>query len=176
MEKVRVADVSRTTAAAVKRPLTDALGTTDVALNQYELAPGDAFAPAYHAHERQEEVFYVFEGTATFETEAGDVTVGPGEVVRFPPGEFKRGWNRGEERVVALALGAPIESGTVTKLRDCPTCRERTAHRLESLGDEAGTRVAVCERCGTETGRWTLVDGRVPTPGEREAASDGDAD
>ena len=170
-----MAVVDRVTAPAVKRPLTDALGTTALAVNHYELAPGDSFAPAYHAHERQEEVFYVYEGTATFETETGDVAVGPGEAVRFAPGEFQRGWNRGEERVVALALGAPVESGRVTKLRDCPSCGERTAHRLEHLGDEPGTRVATCERCGTETGRWTLADGRVPTPAEREATGD-DAD
>jgi len=33
--------------AAVMRPLTDPLGTTDVALDYYELEPGDSFAFAY---------------------------------------------------------------------------------------------------------------------------------
>jgi uncharacterized cupin superfamily protein len=176
MEKVTVADVDRVTQPALMRPLTDALGTTDLALNYYELAPGDSFAYAYHRHEIQEEVFYVIEGTATFETEAGDVEVGPGEVVRFPPGEFQRGWNRGEERVVALALGAPLEYGEQVKLRDCPTCGERTDNRLEAPDDDAETRVAVCKSCGTETGRWTLADRRVPTPAEREAEADADSD
>jgi uncharacterized cupin superfamily protein len=172
MQKVTVADVDRTTQPALMRPLTDALGTTDLALNHYELEPGDSFAFAYHRHEVQEEVFYVFAGTATFETAAGDVDVGPGEAVRFAPGEFQRGWNRGEERVVALALGAPLEYGGGEKLRDCPTCGGRTDSRLERLDDDAETRIAVCKACGTETGRWTLADKRVPTPAEREAADD----
>jgi hypothetical protein len=118
------------------------------------------------------EVFYVFAGTTAFETAAGDVDVGPGGAVRFAPVEFQRGWTRGRERVVALAFGAPVESGTVTTLRDHPPCGGRTTHRLDSLDDGAGTRVAGCERCGTETGRRTLADQRVPTPAGREAAGD----
>jgi hypothetical protein len=95
-------------------------------------------------------VFYVFAGTTAFETAAGDVDVGPGGAVRFAPGEY----------------------GTVTTLRDHPPCGGRTTHRLDSLDDGAGTRVAGCERCGTETGRRTLADQRVPTPAGREAAGD----
>jgi len=83
-----------------------------MALNYYELAPGDSFAYGYHRHERQEELFLVQQGAATFETEAGDVVVEAGEVVRFVPGEFQRGVNEGEERVVAFALGAPRGRGT----------------------------------------------------------------
>ena len=96
MEKVAIDDLELTAnpPAAVQRNLTRPLGTEDVALNYYELEPGDAFAYAYHNHGIQEEVFYVIEGTATFETEAGDVAVGPGELIRFPPGEYQRGTNR----------------------------------------------------------------------------------
>jgi uncharacterized cupin superfamily protein len=160
VQRVRIDDVDdRVNPATVLRPLTEALGCTDLAINYYELAPGDSFAYAYHRHEVQEEVFYVQSGTATFETSEGDVRVGPGEAVRFPPGEFQRGWNRGDERVVALALGAPLEYGRQVKLRDCPTCGERTDNALERPDEADGdVVVAVCKACGTETGRWTRDD------------------
>ena len=90
----------------------------------------------------------MMEGTATFETgeprrgsipasggtasEEGPVEVGAGEAVRFDRGEFQRGWNHGDERVVALALGAPLDYGEQVKLRDCPSCGETTDSRLET--------------------------------------------
>lgn len=162
MEKVAVDDVENDIQpAAVRRRLTESLGLSGFALNYYELEPGDSFAFAYHEHELQEEVFYVISGTATFDTEAGDVVVGPGEAVRFGPGEFQRGWNRGEERVVALALGAPLEYGDGTMLRSCENCGEMTDQRLEREGEAV---VAFCEHCDAETGRWHegSMDGEVP--------------
>jgi uncharacterized cupin superfamily protein len=156
MERIAVEDVDRVVQPAdVMRPLTDALGLEDFAMNHYELAPGDSFAYAYHRHGVQEEVFVVLEGTATFETEDGPVVVDAGEAVRFAPGEFQRGWNRGDERVVALAFGAPLEYGEQVTLRECPDCGERTDQRIESAED-GDARVTHCEVCGTRTGRWTL--------------------
>ncbi|WP_049901196.1 cupin domain-containing protein [Halococcus agarilyticus] len=156
MEKVSIDDVDPVIQpAAIMRPLTEALGTTDVAINYYELEPGDSFAYGYHVHEIQEEVFCVLSGTATFETETGSVPVAAGEVVRFPPGEYQRGVNEGDERVTALALGAPLEYGEQTMLRECATCGERTSHRITSAAD-GDARVTLCDLCGTETGRWTL--------------------
>lgn len=163
MKKVAVDSVPNAVqSAAVMRRLTDALETTDLAINYYELEPGDSFSFAYHSHELQEEVFYVQEGTATFETESGPVTVEASEVIRFPPGELQRGWNRGDERVVALALGAPLAYGEVLRLRDCPSCAEMTDNDLNRRGDDSEKEVVVahCKTCGTETGRW--VDGSMP--------------
>lgn len=164
MEKVRIDEVENSVQpAAVMRHLTEPLGATDLALNYYELEPGDSFAFAYHDHEVQEEVFYIQEGTATFETEDGPVTVAAGEIIRFGRREFQRGWNRGEKTVRALALGAPLEYGTQHKLRHCPICEEQTENRLERTDDGAAV-VAYCERCDTETGRWHRgsMDGEVP--------------
>jgi uncharacterized cupin superfamily protein len=166
MEKVRIDDVDSTVQpAAVQRRLTKALGLSDLAINYYELEPGDSFGFAYHCHGDQEEVFYVREGTATFETEAGEVDVGPREVIRFAPGEFQRGWNHGDECVVALALGAPRSYEELTMLRECANCGERTETRLDRR-EEGGERIAVafCDRCGEETGRWTRgsMEGEVP--------------
>lgn len=157
MEKVAIDDLELTSnpPASVQRNLTRPLGTEDVALNYYELASGDSFAYAYHNHEIQEELFYVIEGTATFENEAGDVEVGPDEVVRFPPGEYQRGTNRGEERVVALALGAPLDYGEMDKRRDCPDCGTFTS---QAFAMDGADYVATCSECGTETGRWPPAD------------------
>jgi uncharacterized cupin superfamily protein len=63
MEHVAIADVENSVQpAAVMRQLTEPLGATDVAVNYYELEPGDSFAFAYHSHEDQEELFYVQSG------------------------------------------------------------------------------------------------------------------
>jgi uncharacterized cupin superfamily protein len=151
--------------AAVMRHLTDALGLTDVAINYYELEPGDSFAFAYHSHEVQEEVFYVQSGTATFETESGPVEVSAGEFVRFDRGEFQRGWNRSDERVTALAMGAPLDYGEQVQLRYCEECGERTDSRFEREAEDGDpVTVGYCAACGSETGRWYRgsMPGEVP--------------
>jgi uncharacterized cupin superfamily protein len=155
MKHVRTEEVdSWMSPASVRRPLGKELGVEAMALNYFELAPGESFAFGYHRHADQEEVFYVVSGTATFETESGETVVDAGEAVRFEPGEYQQGWNRGEERCVALALGAPADTGETEVLRDCPDCGERTPQRIEPVegGDALVTR---CEGCGAETGRFT---------------------
>jgi uncharacterized cupin superfamily protein len=155
MEKVNIADAaSRMGPADVKRPLADALGATDLALNYYELAPGDSLGFGYHRHADQEEVFYVQSGTVTFETDSGDVPVESGEVVRFAPGEWQLGTNEGDERAVVLAVGAPREAGELTMVRHCAGCDERTEQSIE-LSDERDAVVTVCVDCDAETGRFT---------------------
>jgi len=140
--------------AADKRALSGPLGTTELAINYYELAPGDSFGFGYHRHPNQEEVFYVMEGTATFETEDGDVAVGAGEAVRFGPGEWQLGRNAGEERVVALALGAPKDTGETEMLRECADCGGRTENTIE-MAEDRESLVTRCTDCGAETGRFT---------------------
>ncbi|WP_049969395.1 cupin domain-containing protein [Haladaptatus cibarius] len=154
MQKVTIEDVdSRMSAADVRRGLSDGLGSTDLAINYYELAPGDSFAFGYHAHVRQEEVFYIQSGSVTFETETGDVAVEDGEIVRFAPGEFQCGVNEGDERVVALALGAPQDSELDEMRRDCKECGEQTPNTLE-MADRGEELVTYCLDCGAETGRF----------------------
>lgn len=164
MQRVRIDTLDNALGpAAVKRRVGEALGTTDVALNYYELAPGDAFGFAYHRHSDQEEVFLVEAGTATFETDDGPVAVGPGEAIRFAPGEFQRGVNRGDERVRALAIGAPGDAGHAEKLRDCDTCGEPTTQALELTADGEAI-VTRCEPCGTITGRFVHGEVEVREP------------
>ena len=155
MERVSVDAVdSRMGSADVKRSLSRALETSDLAVNYYELAPGETFGLGYHRHPDQEEVFYVQSGTATFETEDGDVAVGPDEAVRFAPGEWQLGRNDGDERVVALALGAPRDESETEMVRHCESCGERTEQRVE-LADDRDALLTLCASCGEETGRFT---------------------
>ncbi|MFC6974871.1 cupin domain-containing protein [Halomicroarcula sp. GCM10025709] len=155
MRKLSLDEVdTRMGPASVRRELAEPLGIEDAALNYYELAPGDAFGFGYHRHADQEEVFYVQTGTVTFETEDGDVVVGAGEAIRFAPGEWQLGRNEGAERVVALAMGAPRESGETEMHRECPDCGERTRNRIE-FADGREALVTLCEECGAETGRFT---------------------
>ncbi|MFB6142629.1 MAG: cupin domain-containing protein [Halorientalis sp.] len=139
--------------ADTKRRVGDALGATDVALNYYELAPGDSLGFGYHRHGDQEEVFYVASGAVTFETEGGNVTVAEREAVRFAPGEWQLGTNEGDERAVVLAMGAPADPDETEMRRECPDCGTRTEQELE-LTDERDAIRTRCVECGTETGRF----------------------
>ncbi|SDR34732.1 cupin domain-containing protein [Natronobacterium texcoconense] len=139
-----------------RRDLTEPLSLEGVSMVQYALEPGERFSGAAHAHPDQEEVFVVLEGEATFEVgRAADddgprtVRIGENEAIRFAPGEFQTGWNDVDDRLVALALGAPRESEDVRVDRipvlgedsvTCPDC----GHDHARIGDEG----LVCPDCG----------------------------
>jgi uncharacterized cupin superfamily protein len=132
--------------ATVKRSLSQPLGTTELAINYYELESGEEFSNALHTHLDQEEVFYVVAGTATFETDDGQVRVGEGEAIRFGPGEYQYGYNDGTDRVTALAIGGPRDS---TEFRfECPHCesRMRPHRRVADDGDRVVYHCRHCER------------------------------
>ncbi|WP_255767590.1 cupin domain-containing protein [Haladaptatus halobius] len=107
----------------------------------------------YHRHHEQEEVFYVIAGTATFETEDGDVVVDEGKLIRFAPGEWQQGMNHEDPRLKVLALGAPREEGPTDLRRECPVCGERTPVEPEATANEL---VYYCGVCGAETGRYSF--------------------
>lgn len=158
MERVTIDDIDNVVdSATVKRSLTDPLGCANVAVNYYELSPGDSFAYGYHRHEVQEELFLVLSGSVTFETEAGDVVVHDGDAIRFEPGEFQQGTNRGSTLVRAFAIGAPREDEPgrhAVVLRHCESCGERTTVSFE-WSDDGETRLTHCADCGSITGRFT---------------------
>lgn len=154
MEKVRIDDIDRRLdVSTLQRPLTDALGATDLALSYYELAPGNSPAYGYHKHDDQEEVFYVQQGEMTFETEDGSVVVAAGEAIRFGPGEYQQGVNTGDERAVLLAAGAPQDGGGVEILRECEECGERTPTTVE-LAEDGAAKITRCLDCDAVTGRF----------------------
>ncbi|WP_458207299.1 cupin domain-containing protein [Haladaptatus sp. NG-SE-30] len=153
MEKVAIDDVDKSAVGtdSDRRKLSGPLGTTDVAINHYRLAPGEGLPSGLHAHRDQEEVFVVVEGEATFETytswRGGErVTVGAGEAIRFAPGEFQSGRNDSDDELVVLALGAPRDSDDVRIPVDCPEC----AHDEMRLETGEGVPTFVCPACGSE--------------------------
>lgn len=150
---------------SVRKPLSRVLGTTDFALVYNELAPGEAFSGALHTHHDQEEVFYILEGTATFEVgrDRNRIEVTEGEVIRFAPGEFQRGFNAADERVVGLIISAPgaEHDWTAEELRiECRTCGEETSHSIEPV-DSGSWQAATldlrmtCQECGNS---YTTAD------------------
>jgi uncharacterized cupin superfamily protein len=157
MEHVDIDDVEQATLSGPtdRRALDEALGTTDVAVKYYELEPGQTFSGGYHTHHDQEEIFYVIEGEATWDTEDGDaaVTVSAGEALRFGPGEFQHGYNDSDGTVRALALGAPPGMDETVSVFACPACGEEAKHDVD-LDAENGVSVTTCRACGNviETG------------------------
>jgi len=147
MEKVAVDDLeNHPRVADVQKHATGALDLSDMALNYYELEQGDSFSGGLHTHMNQEEVFYVLEGTATFETPEDEIEVGADEVVRFAPGEYQEGQNESDGRVRALAMGAPQEQG---ETRTALPCRECGAdYHVVHMESEGFT--LECPDCGNE--------------------------
>jgi len=147
MQKVSVDDLDNDPRVAdVQKHLTDPLSLSDMALNYYELEPGESFSGGMHTHMDQEELFYVMEGTATFQTDEGSHEVGAGEAVRFAPGEYQEGRNEGDERVRALAMGAPQEMGETRAKVPCSECGA-DYHVTEV--HESGVTLT-CPDCGNE--------------------------
>ncbi len=84
-------------------PLRRELGVTAFGLNQIVLQPGER--GRIHAHERQEEVFVVLEGTLTLIIEGEPVDLPAGRLARVAPEVRRQLVNLGPSRVVLLALG-----------------------------------------------------------------------
>lgn len=145
MNQVSLEDLeNRPIAADVTKRATGPLSLSNMAINYYELAPGDVFSTGMHTHMNQEEVFLVLEGTSTFETEDGIIEVGPHEVIRFAPGEYQQGRNEGDERVRAVGFGAPREMG---ETRTPLTCRECGAE-YHTVDTNPENMVLNCPECG----------------------------
>ncbi|MFD1645265.1 cupin domain-containing protein [Haloarchaeobius litoreus] len=154
MERCSVDDrpATVTEGGALRRSLSDALGIDGLSLNRYRVPGGERLSLSRHAHTAQEEVFVVLAGEATFETRAGEVTVGEREAIRFGPGEFQCGRNDADEDLAVLAVGAPRDAGETLiswtpELGDvaCPDCGY-DAMRVEATD---GGAVLVCPECDT---------------------------
>jgi mannose-6-phosphate isomerase-like protein (cupin superfamily) len=147
MEKASVDDPdSSARTADVQAGLSDPLNLSDMAMNYYELAPGDSFSGGLHTHMNQEEIFYVIEGTATFQTPEDSIEVEADEAIRFAPGEYQEGKNEGDERVRALALGAPKDQGETRSALPCENCGA-DYHEVHMDGEGF---TLVCPDCGNE--------------------------
>lgn len=148
MEKVAISSVDPHVVGedSARRGLSEPLGTADIALNHYRLAPGEGFPGGLHAHMDQEEVFVVLKGEATFETLDGEIAVGEGEAIRFSPGEFQSGKNNSDSELTAVAMGAPRGTDDIRIPVACPDC-EGDALRFQMRDDELSF---VCPDCDAE--------------------------
>jgi uncharacterized cupin superfamily protein len=83
------------------------LGVTSFGLNQIVLHPGQR--GRIHAHERQEEVYLVLEGTLSLLVEGEESTHERGDLVRGAPGVRRQLVNRGPQALHLLAIGGAGE-------------------------------------------------------------------
>jgi uncharacterized cupin superfamily protein len=94
---------------SAQRRVSAAAGLSNVAVNRFDVAPGEQAPLAYHYHDEQEEVFYVLAGTLHVETPEGEFVVEADEAFAATPGSPHRAFNpasaSGDVRV--LAIGAP---------------------------------------------------------------------
>ncbi len=139
---------------SVRKPVSKVLGTEHFAMNYFELEAGESFSGGLHRHNDQEEVFYVEDGVATFEVgvDREEETVAAGELIRFPPGTFQKGYNDGDERVVGWALGAPGATHDWDALQSrvyCPECEAETTQDTDLV---EGRFRMTCTECGTTQG------------------------
>lgn len=148
MEQLSIGDAERSAYGSDShvRKLSGLLGTTELALNQYKIAPGDGLPAGLHAHMDQEEVFLILEGTLTFQMKDREIQVSSNSAVRFAPGEFQSGQNHGKRVAVVLAIGAPRGTEDIRIPVDCPECNGETL-RLDL--DRTEPRFN-CPDCGAE--------------------------
>ena len=83
------------------------LGVTSFGLNQIVLHAGQR--GRIHAHESQEEVYLVLEGTLSLFVEGEEATLERGEVIRVAPGVKRQLVNRGPGPLHLLAIGGAGE-------------------------------------------------------------------
>lgn len=97
---------------SVQRAIADHVGLERLAVNRYEAAAGEDIPLAYHAHETQEEVFYVLSGVMHVETPAGTFEVGADEAFVAEPDSPHRAYNHesAADELCVLAVGAPRTS------------------------------------------------------------------
>jgi uncharacterized cupin superfamily protein len=131
-----------------RRGLSEPLGTSDLAINYYQLEPGEPLSAGVHTHMDQEEVFVVVDGEATFKTPDGEIVVEEDEAVRFAPGDFQSGHNSGDEELEVLALGAPRDTEDVRVPEECRECGNDNMRAVP--GDDGFD--LVCPECGAGTG------------------------
>ena len=100
-------------------PLSDALGTKQVAMTLLRIPPHSDFEQGTgHRHEEIEELYLVTRGTLTmrFDDDVHEVTAG--SVVRVSPDTVRSHRNEGDEPVELWAVSPRVEDAKATKVDD----------------------------------------------------------
>lgn len=139
--------------AAHKKAVSEAVGAETVAVNVYTALPGESISLGYHRHPKQEEMFYVVDGTIAFETEDGGFWVEAGEVFFVPADAPHRCRAAGETAARVIAIGAPKASSDVIFTESCPACGEDTDREIEGIDSDPEVLVLRCTACQVETDR-----------------------
>jgi len=101
------------------RPLSDALGSEQVAVTLIRVPPHADFEQGTgHYHEGQEELYLVTRGTLTMRFGDDVQTVGPGAVARVAPRTRRSHRNEGDELVEMWAVSTRIDDSDSVKLDD----------------------------------------------------------
>lgn len=93
----------------VQRALGDAAELENVAVNLYEVEPGEQIPLAYHYHDEQEELFYVLSGELHVETPEGELVAAAEDLLVVEPDSPQRAFNPADatETLRTLAVGSP---------------------------------------------------------------------
>lgn len=91
------------------RRVAEAAGFERMAANWFTAAPGEEIPLAYHYHEKQEELFYVVDGTLHVETPEETFEIPEGSLFAVEPDSPQRAHNPADAdaSVTTLAIGAP---------------------------------------------------------------------
>ena len=101
------------------RSLTDALGSTQVALSLIRVPPHSDFEQGTgHFHDETEEVYLVTRGTLTMRFGDDVHEILAGTAVRVAPGTVRSHRNRGDEPVEVWAISRKRDGGDATKVDD----------------------------------------------------------
>lgn len=85
------------------RKVRRALNVTAFGVNGIVVPPG--FEGFFHYHDHQDELYFVHEGTATFEVEDATVELGPGGLIHVESTTHRRFCNHGDSDLVLLIVG-----------------------------------------------------------------------
>ncbi len=101
------------------RPLTDALGSEQVALTLIRVPPHSDFEQGTgHFHDRQEEIYLVTRGTLTMRCGDDVHAVPAGSAVRVAPRTPRSHRNEGDQPVELWAVSQKLDDSGATKLDD----------------------------------------------------------
>ncbi len=107
------------------------------------VVPARTFGAPPHIHTREDEFFYVLEGSVHFLERGNTVTAGPGSLVVLPRGHLHGFWNASEQTARLLLVVTP---GEFASFFDDVVARLRKSHPSDAASAGAILSAAAAER------------------------------